>query len=82
MKQSQLSRLVRKLIVLSVLVVCLGAFNFGYAAKPALIQPCCSECDPNFAACVANCGNPAPAACYDLCISKQDRCYNICIRDC
>jgi hypothetical protein len=82
MKQSQIQRLVRKLIVLSILVVCLGAFNFGYAGKKPMIQPCCSQCDPDFEACVTSCGDPASGACLTFCNGKYDRCQRICIPDC
>ncbi|MFP5260715.1 MAG: hypothetical protein ACLGJB_02275 [Blastocatellia bacterium] len=82
MKQSQIRALVRKLIVLSILVVCLGIFSFGFAEKNASAAICCSSCDPNFDTCISGCGDPAPSSCIFICNRQYNRCASTCDPGC
>ncbi|HEX8091376.1 MAG TPA: hypothetical protein VF762_21155 [Blastocatellia bacterium] len=82
MKQSQIRALVRKLVVLSVLVVCLGIFSFGFAEKNASAAACCDSCDPSFDSCITSCGDPAPSACIFFCNRQYNRCLSTCDPGC
>jgi hypothetical protein len=82
MKQSQVSRLVRKLIVLSILVLCLGVFSFGFGEKETFAAACCSSCDSDYDSCITSCGDPAPSACIFFCNRQHNRCLSTCDSGC
>jgi hypothetical protein len=82
MKQSQIFRLVRKLTVLSILIVCLGIFSFGLAEKKTLAAACCDSCGPSYDSCVTGCGEPASGGCLSFCNRLFNRCLATCDPGC
>jgi len=71
-----MQRLIRKLVILSVLLAMPAAISFtgGSHARAAI---CCSVCEQNFEQCEANCPPELPHGCQ-ICTTQ----LNICERNC
>lgn len=82
MTRPEMSRLVRKLFTLGMLVACLCLFTFVSAEKRVAAAACCSSCDPAYESCVASCGDPAPSACLFFCERRYQRCLSTCDPNC
>ena len=74
--KTEMKRIVRKLMMLSVLAASLVAFSSGLA--PTVAAPlgfCCSvNCDEWYYECIESCGDPASGACESFCEHGYIRC--------
>lgn len=78
------SRLLKRLLVLSVMLFCLGWLSFADAGNDALARPCCQSC-PGFTNpgeevvyCSDQCGGQTSGSCYDQCMNTVYNCYRNC----
>jgi hypothetical protein len=74
--KSEIRRIVRKLAMLSALVVSLVVLNSGLPQAHAYaIGFCCSvNCEEMLENCYTSCGCPAPSACLTFCENRYNRC--------
>jgi hypothetical protein len=78
-------RMLRRLIVLTALLVCLGWFSFGDTGNQVAAAPCCDSC-PGFnnpgeeiQYCADQCGGDTSGSCYTDCLNNDVyRCYRTC----
>jgi len=83
--KAEIRRIVRKIMMLSALVVCLVALSSGHSAAGASLPGfCCSvNCDDMLYECYEQCGDPASGACIFFCERRYDRCVTVpCNPDC
>ena len=83
--KAEIRRIVRKIMMLSALVVCLVALSSGHSAAGASLPGfCCSvNCDDMLYECYEQCGDPASGACIFFCEHRYDRYVTIpCNPDC
>ena len=81
----EIRRIVRKIMMLSALVVCLVALSSSHSAARASIPGfCCSvNCDDMLYECYEQCGDPASGACIFFCERRYNRCVTVpCNPDC
>jgi hypothetical protein len=74
MLTNQMGRLMRKLLILSVLAVCMTAFPRHDEA--ALQLPCCQACLNTYRSCLNGCGSDF--ACKDRCYNTYFTCISSC----
>ena len=83
--KAEIRRIVRKIMMLSALVVCLVALSSGHSAAGASLPGfCCSvNCDDMLYECYEQCGDPASGACIFFCERRYERCVTVpCNPDC
>jgi len=79
MSKPEKGKLFRKLLMLSVLCLCLAGFSFGSAGRSAAAFDCCTDCDARYQTCMNACVNdPEPSACYLLCENHEYACRDRC----
>jgi hypothetical protein len=79
------SRILKRLIVLSALLFCLGWFSIADSGtQPVLAAPCCQDC-PGFTNpgeevqyCSDMCGGTS-GPCYQDCMNEVFNCYRWCV---
>jgi hypothetical protein len=69
--------LLRKLLLLATLILFLGATSFVPEQSRAFTR--CSDCYPNYEACVASCGDDTD--CWLWCQKHYRACLNTCTPD-
>jgi len=82
MIRPEMSRLVRKLLTLGMLVACLCLFTMVSPGNRVAAAACCSSCDPAYESCVTGCGDPASSACLNFCERRYERCVHGCNPGC
>lgn len=73
----QTRRLVRKLLLLIVLAVALVVMSTSPVGRRAAAVPC-DQCDANYEACIASCGDPCSSAALFFCQNRYNRCLATC----
>jgi len=79
MFRTEVSRLMRKVLVLAVLTTGLVIASMGVAENKAGAAICCSQCYINFDNCLNGCSDQA---CVDGCNNTLNRCVQFCNSGC
>lgn len=82
MSAIRIQRLLRRLLVLTVLLSALAFLSADFANRTAYAATCCSQCDPQLEACYQSCGDPPFGACLTFCQNRYNRCVNTCDPEC
>lgn len=77
MLKTETLRLIRKLMVLSVLVLTLSLMSSGMFGGRAMAAVSCQQCEDNFDQCQFNCPDELPHGC-----NWCNTAYRLCIRNC
>lgn len=73
MLNTELQRLIRRLLVLAVLVGCLAVVaSTNLSSQTAYARGCCSECEAGLDNCLSQCSD---SACQSACFADYNRCY-------
>jgi len=79
MSRMEVSKLVRRALVLAVLITGLALSSSGLVGNNAGAAICCSQCYVNFDNCLNNCSDQA---CIDQCNVTLEHCTRFCDSGC
>jgi hypothetical protein len=80
MFRTEVSKLMRRMLVLAVLITGLALASSGLVQRNANAAICCSQCFVNFDNCLNNCGSNQ--TCIDGCNATLERCHRFCNSGC